>query len=211
MVKIIPVINVKTKQDFEKRLRELKKYEGSIQVDVADGQFTSWKNFQDISEMKLLKIKKPIQLHLMVKRPEDSLQDWLILKPIKIFIHWEALKDFEKIYSMCLQTKTELGIALNPYTHLTEIEKVASKIKSLLLLGVDPGPSGQSFNYYVLEKIKEVKKKYPKMIIQLDGGVNEEIGKLAVLAGVDELATGSYIFKSDDPYQAILDLEKKII
>jgi len=211
MVKIIPVINVKTKQDFEKRLRELKKYEGSIQVDVADGQFTSWKNFQDISEMKLLKIKKPIQLHLMVKRPEDSLQDWLILKPIKIFIHWEALKDFEKIYSMCSQTKTELGIALNPYTHLTEIEKVASKIKSLLLLGVDPGPSGQSFNYYVLEKIKEVKKKYPKMIIQLDGGVNEEIGKLAVLAGVDELATGSYIFKSDDPYQAILDLEKKII
>ncbi len=211
MVKIIPVINVKTKQDFEKRLRELKKYEGSIQIDVADGQFTSWKNFQDISEMKLLKIKKPIQLHLMVKRPEDSLQDWLILKPIKIFIHWEALKDFEKIYSMCLQAKTELGIALNPYTHLEEIEKVASKIKSLLLLGVDPGPSGQSFNYYVLEKIKEVKKKYPKMIVQLDGGVNEEIGKLAILAGADELATGSYIFKSDDPYQAILDLEKKII
>jgi len=210
MVKIVPVINVKTRQDFEKRLHQLKKFNGLIQIDVADGQFTDWKNLQDISEIKRLKIKKDFELHLMIKKPELSLKDWLSLKPKRVFIQHEAINDSKLILRLCKEYKVELGLAFKPYTDLEVLKELVGEIKSVLLLGVEPGPSGQKFRYHVLDRIKELKKKYPKLILQLDGGVNEEVAQMAKEANVDELAMGSYIFKSDNPCTAITHLQEKL-
>ena len=66
-------------------------------------------------------------------------------------------------------------------------------------MAVSPGPSGQTFKWFVLDKVKELRKKYPKIDIALDGGINEEIALKAKEAGANILAIGSAIFESKDP------------
>jgi ribulose-phosphate 3-epimerase len=114
------------------------------------------------------------------------------------------------LYTQTKKNNIELGLAVCPETPLGELYPYMNKVNFVLMLGVIPGPSGQEFEGYVLDKIRELKKKYPKVTIELDGGVNIEIGKKAVMAGADYLVTGSFIFNSPSPIEA-LDILKKSI
>jgi len=207
-MKIIPVINVKTKQDFEEKLRKMRKFKGRFQIDVADGKFTDWKNFQDISEMKKLVAKVPIELHLMIKNPEKTFEDWLTLKPELVYVHYEAVSDWPSLFKAIKNEKTELGLAFTPYTDLSILKQFLKQVKSILLLGVDPGPSGQKFKYHILDKVKDLKQKHPNLKIQVDGGINEEIALELKKVKADEIALGSFLFNNKDPYQVFLNLEK---
>jgi len=213
-MKIIPVINVKTPSDFQKKVKELKNYNGLIQIDVSDGKFTDYKNLCDPTvlknELRKVKFIKNFELHLMIINPLEKLNDWLELKPKRIFCHIEALKD-PTAFLKNLPHESAMGLAFKPYTEVDKFYPYHSKIKSVLLLGVEPGPSGQKFRYHLLDKIKEFKKKYPAVKIQLDGGVNLEIALKAKEAGADEVAVGSYIFSQKEPLRFIFELEKKLL
>ena len=210
MAEIIPVINVKTLRGLEKSLDLLKKHRGWLQLDVADGHFTAWKNFYDIAKIKMLKIKNPLEVHLMIDNPEKTLQDWIFLKPKRIIVHLEALKNFDLFYTETKKNKIELGLAICPETPTSELYPYMDKVNFILMLGVIPGPSGQEFESYVLDKIRELKRKYPKVVIEVDGGINLETGRRAVLAGADYLVTGSFIFNSPNPIEALGVLKKSI-
>lgn len=206
---IIPVINVKTKQKFEERLHLLKDFEGTFQIDVSDGTFTQFKNWHSPQDLKETKhIKGKFELHLMILNIEKQLPLWLETKPKRVIIHLETIKDLERILNLVKEKKIELALALNPETPLKELQKFIKFINFVVLLGVDPGPSGQNFRYFVLDKIKELREKYPKINIELDGGVNEEIAKEAVKAGANILAIGSRIFESENPLLKIKEFEK---
>jgi len=210
MAEIIPVLNVKTLKSLEKTLELIKKHKGWIQLDAADGHFTAWKNFYDIAKIKMLKIKNPLEVHLMIDNPEKSIQDWIFLKPKRIIAHLEAIKDFNLLYTQTKKNNIELGLAICPETPNSELYPYMNKVNFVLMLGVIPGPSGQEFETYVLDKIKDLKKKYPKTIIEIDGGINIETGRKAVLAGADYLVTGSFIFNSPDPMSSLEVLKKSI-
>lgn len=210
MAEIIPVLNVKTLKGLEKSLDIFKKYRGWFQLDVADGKFTAWKNFHDIGKIKLLKIKNPLEIHLMIENPEKNIEDWIFLKPKRLILQLEAIKDFDFIYNKTKKAGIELGLAICPETPVSSLYKYMDKVNFVLMLGVIPGPSGQEFENYVLDKIKDLKKKYPKTMIELDGGVNMEIAKKATLAGADYLVTGSFIFNSPNPLEALEILKKSI-
>ena len=210
MAEIIPVLNVKTFQGLEKCLESLKRYKGWFQLDVADGKFTTWKNFHDISKIKMLRIKNPLEIHLMIDEPEKELQDWLFLKPKRLIVQLEAIKDFDLFLNSTKKARVELGLALCPETPTSEVYKYMDKINYVLLLAVTPGPSGQEFESYVLDKIRDLKKKFPKVVIEIDGGVNIEIARKLVLAGADRLAVGSFIFDSPNPMAALEVLKKSL-
>lgn len=210
MVEIIPVLNVKTLKGLKKTLDIFKKYRGWFQLDVADGKFTAWKNFHNIGKIKLLKIKNPLEIHLMIENPEKNLEDWIFLNPKRLILQLEAIKDFDFIYDKTKKARIELGLAICPETPVSSLYKYMDKVNFVLMLGVIPGPSGQEFENYVLDKIRDLKKKYPKTKIELDGGVNMEIARKAASAGVDYLVTGSFIFNSPNPLEALEILKKSI-
>lgn len=210
MAEIIPVLNVKTLKGLEKTLDIFKKYRGWLQLDIADGKFTAWKNFRDIGKIKLLKIKNPLEIHLMIENLEKDLDDWIFLKPKRLIVHLEAIKNFDLIYSKTKKAGIELGLAICPETPISSLYPYMDRVHFVLLLGVIPGPSGQEFETYVLDKIKDLKKKFPQILIELDGGVNAEIGKKAVLAGADYLVTGSFILNSPKPLETLEILKKSI-
>jgi ribulose-phosphate 3-epimerase len=208
---IIPVINVKTKQKFEEELRQLSNFAGIFQLDVADGKFTNWKNWNAPEEIKTIKgIRDKFELHLMVQNPEIVLSAWLETKPKRIIVHHEALKNFPLVLKMCQANKVELGIALNPETPITIFKNYFKKINFVLMLCVDPGPSGQKFQWYVLDKIKELRKNYPNLNIEVDGGVNEETLPEILKSGANYFAIGSAIFNSEKPKEKLIFFKKLI-
>jgi ribulose-phosphate 3-epimerase len=208
---IIPVINVKTKQKFEERLRQISKFSGIFQIDVADGDFTSWKNWNVPEELKTIKgIREKFELHLMVKNPERVLPLWLETRPKRIIIHQEALRDFDTVYQMCQKAKVELALALNPSTSLDPTRDYLKKINFVVFLSVAPGPSGQKFQWYVLDKVQDLRKKYPQLNIEVDGGINEETFSEVLKAGANYLAIGSAIFERENPKEKILVFQKML-
>lgn len=201
---IIPVINVKTKQKFEERLHLLKDFKGIFQIDVADGSFTGFKNWHSLEDFKKLKhLRGKFEFHLMLLNIEKTLPSWLEIKPKRVIIHLEAIREIEKIYNTTKSFKTELALALNPETPLEKLEPFLKYTNFVVLLGVDPGPSGQGFRYFVLDKIENLRKKHPRINIELDGGINEEIAKEALKSGANILAIGSAIFEDDNPREKI--------
>jgi len=206
---IIPVINVKTKQKFEERIHLLKDFKGIFQIDVADGVFTNWKNWHAPEELKEIKhLKNRFEIHLMIQNLEKNLPLWLESKPKRVIVHLEGLKNFEEVSKMCQKANAELALALNPETPIERLTPYLKKISFVVLLGVDPGPSGQKFRYFVLDKIKELREKNPKINIELDGGINEEIALEALKSGANILAIGSAIFESENPKEKIKYFEE---
>lgn len=209
MAKLIPVINTKTTQKLEERIRLLKNFKGIFQIDIADGKFTSWKTWNSPEILKKIKkIKRKFELHLMVSNPEQVLPYWLESSPKRVIIHHEAIKDFSYIYNLCQENKVEIGIAVNPETLFTAVGQYLSKVNFIVALGVSPGPSGQRFQWFVLDRIQEFKKKYPKIQCEIDGGINEENIEEIKKSGADFIGIGSAIFEAKDPLGRILYFEK---
>ena len=100
------------------------------------------------------------------------------------------------------------GVALNPATPISTLDCVLDQVDMVLLMSVNPGFGGQKFMQDCAEKIKTIKKHAPEnLIIQVDGGINNETAKICTQYGATSLVAGNYIYKSDDIKQAILSLK----
>ncbi|MFH1456090.1 MAG: hypothetical protein ABIF40_04015 [archaeon] len=91
------------------------------------------------------------------------------------------------------------GIALEPGTSLENLTPlVMENVDLVLLMSVVSGAGGQKYHDYVTEKIKNVKNNFPSVIVQVDGGVNEETLPIVIEAGADNIVIGSYITNEED-------------
>ena len=77
----------------------------------------------------------------------------------------------------------------------------------MLILGVNPGKGGQKFQKPILEKIKKLRQAHPKIQIEVDGGIDLEIGKACVLTGANILAVGNFLFKNNNIKEALENLQ----
>jgi ribulose-phosphate 3-epimerase len=77
----------------------------------------------------------------------------------------------------------------------------------VLIMSVNPGFGGQKFIPKAIEKVRQTKAliaaKGSTALIEVDGGVNTETGKLLVEAGADALVAGSFVFNSPNPTATI--------
>lgn len=205
MANLIPVINTKTIQKLKERIRLLQDFEGLFQIDIADGKFTAWKTWNSPEVLKKIKkIEKKFELHLMIHNPESMLPYWLEVVPKRVIIHLETIKNFDLLLSLCKEKEIELGIAINPETPFEDLNQYLSKINFVTILGVSPGPSGQKFQWFVLDRIKKIKSNFPQIRCEIDGGINEENIREVKKSGVDFVAIGSAIFENKDPLEKIM-------
>jgi len=210
MPMIIPVVNPKNLNDLKKKLSQLKDYQGIIQLDLSDGQFTHWKNYTNLSKIKDLKITLPFEIHFMFEKPEKYIDDLIFLKPQRIFFHIEAIKDFQKCYRLCRQNHIELALAICPETPVSALFPYLKYLNTVLMLAVIPGPSGQTMQHYVLENIPIIKRKNRRIKVEMDGGINERNIDTVVTFGVDYLAIGSAIFDFKKPIDKIKLLQREL-
>ena len=199
-MKVIPTINCVHFECVKEKLKAAAKFSSWAQIDIADGTFTpnnTWNAPEDLKKPQI-----DLEIHLMTENPEKAINDWLETGAKRIIVHIETIKD--------LKLKTgnfELGLAINPETPVEKLAPYLNNIKFVLILGVEPGLSGQKFNDGVLEKIKFLKTNYPDVIIEVDGGINLETAKLCKEAGANILVSGSYIWESSNSALAFKELE----
>lgn len=205
MAVVIPAILEKTWEEIQDKVKRIKPFTNLVQLDVMDGVFVPNQTFNNTSQISTLDID--LELHLMIDKPSLFVQQWALPNVKRIIFHYETGGNISHVVEQVKQVGKEVGIAINPSTSSYDIREHLSDIDLMLVMGVDPGFSGQSFNKDVLEKIKEIKRIQPELLIQVDGGVNEYTGRLMVEAGADILAAASYIWDADDIGEAIKKLQ----
>lgn len=185
-------------QDIVKKLDNTKA--DFIHVDIMDGKFVENKTWT-ISEVKKIASYShlPLDVHLMVENPSKYIEDYALLNTSYITFHYEAVKDIDKTINEIKNYGLKVGIAINPETDEKVLYPYLTKIDQVLVMSVHPGKSGQSFIDNTPNKIENLKQEIinqnAKTIISVDGGINDETGKLCVDKGVDMLVSASYIHK----------------
>ncbi len=171
-----------------------------IHIDIMDGKYVENKTWT-VSEIKKITScsKLPLDVHLMVENPSKYIEEFALLNTNYIAFHYEAVKDIDKMINEIKKYGLKVGIAINPETSEEVVFPYLSRIDEVLIMSVHPGKSGQSFIESTLDKIERLKneilRQNVKTIISVDGGINDETGKLCLQKGIDMLVSASYIHK----------------
>lgn len=181
-------------------------------VDVMDGVFVPNISFgfPVVSAIKK-HATKPLDVHLMIANPDqylaafkDAGADWLT-------VHFEACTHLHRTIQEIKRLGMKAGVALNPHTPIAVLEDVIEDLDLVLIMSVNPGFGGQKFIPHATKKVSQLKQLIVKSgssaLIEVDGGVNLETGKMLLEAGADALVAGSFVFGSSNPTQTIQDLK----
>lgn len=172
-----------------------------VHVDVMDGQFVPNITIGPVVIKNLKKITKlPLDVHLMIVRPENFIQEFRNAGADIITVHYEASHHLDRLIHQIKATGARAGVSINPATPVEVLFPILGLLDLVLIMSVNPGFGGQKFIPYTLEKIKTLKNKINSLnlntLIEIDGGVTIENAKQIVEAGVDILVAGSTIFNS---------------
>ena len=139
---------------------------------------------------------KPFDVHLMIDHPEKWIQTYVEAGADIITIHPEATIHLDRTISQIKSYGIKAGISLLPTTSINVFEFIIDKIDLILVMTVNPGFGGQKFMPNQLKKISAISSiiKGTDIILAVDGGINDETGKLCTQAGANMLISGNYIF-----------------
>ena len=213
MVKIAPSL---LSADFACLKQEIDKIEAAewIHYDVMDGHFVPNISFgysilKDISKVT----DKYLDVHLMISDPFKYVDNFIASNASLIVFHYEAVEknEIDKLIKHIKNNNVDVGIAIKPDTCQDVLKPFLSQLDLVLVMSVEPGFGGQTFNHSAIEKISKLAKLREEnnyhYLIEVDGGINESTAKLCRQAGVDVLVAGSYVFNSDDYTKAIESLK----
>jgi ribulose-phosphate 3-epimerase len=147
----------------------------------------------------------------MVQHPAKVIKKYAKAGANILTIHYEAFasdKKFVKALKKIKKLGMMPGIAIDLETEVETIEPFLKYCDMVLVMTVKAGKGGQKFSEDALKKIKKIRKLYPNMLIEVDGGITDETGAKCVKAGADILVSGSYIY-NNDAYDAIQALKGK--
>ena len=210
MVEIIPSINVSDFDELKKRIKKVEPYFKWAHLDVSDGVFTKHVSWHDPKDLVGLKTKLKLEVHLMIDRPERTIEEWLIKPVSRVIFHQEATKDHRLLIDKIHEAKKEAGMAIKPDTPWLKLFPYIKKVDMFQLLAVSPGPSGQEFSEEILHKLGHIRHVCPECIIEVDGGVNKRVAARCIKEGADLLVAGKAIFESENIKKTIKELSGKI-
>lgn len=157
-----------------------------------------------------------LDCHLMVSHPELWVGDFANAGADCYTFHLEATEDPFTLVDLILARKMKAGVAIKPGTEVAALEPLyplieAGKIFMVLVMTVEPGFGGQAFMPHMMPKVEQLRKRFPKLLIQVDGGLSASTIDQAAAAGANVIVAGTAVFKSADPAAAISQLRKPVL
>ena len=198
--------------DFSKLKDEIQEIEKCgaeyLHLDVMDGNFVPNISYGSpvISSIRPHS-NLVFDVHLMVEEPDRFIKDFVDAGADIITVHVEATKHLYRTIQLIKSYGKKVGVALNPATPIETLKHIVKEIDMILIMSVNPGFGGQAFIPEVLSKIEELRKLYPEMDIEVDGGVNDKTVEAVKEAGANILVAGSYLFSGN--YKEKIKLMKK--
>lgn len=155
----------------------------------------------------------PLDVHLMIEKPELSLESYINLKPWCITIHYESTRFPARCLSLIKEKGIRAGLTINPATPVEAVFDLLPYCDLVLIMSVDPGFYGQSFMESAIPRIEKLKERIDsrfggKILLQVDGGINTENISGVVRAGADIVVAGSSAFKGGDVNGSVAALKK---
>ena len=180
-------------------------------LDVMDGVFVPNISFgMPIINSIAKHASKTLDAHLMIIDPDRYIKTFADLGVDYLTVHYEACTHLHRTLQAIKAEGMKAGVALNPHSNINLLEDTINDIDLVCIMSVNPGFGGQSFienTYSKVEKLKEmITKKNATTLIQIDGGVTNKNAKQLAEAGADILVAGSYIFRSENPTETIVEL-----
>ncbi len=183
-----------------------------LHLDVMDGVFVPNISF-GFPIMDMLKdiTDKPLDVHLMIVQPEKFVDEVAAMGAHIMNVHYEACTHLHRVVQSIKAKGMKAGVTLNPHTPVALLNDIIQELDMVLLMSVNPGFGGQKFISNTLSKVDDLKnliiQKNATTLIEVDGGVDLETGKLLVDAGADILVAGSFVFSSENPKERIRQLK----
>lgn len=184
-----------------------------IHVDVMDGHFVPNISIGIPVVQSLSKATRlPLDVHLMIDRPEQYIEQFVRAGANRVLIHQEATVHLDRALAMIREFGAEAGAVINPATPVAMLTEVLDKVDTVLVMSVNPGFGGQKFIPGALEKIRQLNQWRSRynggFRIEVDGGV--DAGNVAELAqaGANTFVAGTSIFHTPDPAAATRQMRK---
>jgi ribulose-phosphate 3-epimerase len=186
-----------------------------IHIDVMDGHFVPNITIGPLLvEAARRATDLPLDVHLMIDRPERFIEDFAKAGSDIITIHVESTPHVHRALQAIKECGLNAGVVLNPSTPAQAIEPLADYVDMVLVMSVNPGFGGQAFIHSALRKIKQVREILDNANsaaeLEVDGGIKISNIAEAARAGADVFVAGSAVFGSDDYKKTISDMKKEL-
>ncbi|MEI7513073.1 MAG: hypothetical protein WCJ74_00430 [bacterium] len=224
MKEIIPAILPENFNDLLGHVEAVKDSVRLVQIDICDGIFVPskcWPYKNDSGELgKILEQEEGLpewekidyEIDLMVQNPKEDAEKWIQAGAKRLIFHIESEGIPETMEMLKIEHKytkeddlLEVGVAINIDTPISALEYIIDDISVVQCMGIDRiGYQHEKFDERVLKKIKEIREKYPEILISVDGGVDFENLQSLIDAGVDRFVAGHSIFQGElEPKDAV--------
>ncbi len=184
-----------------------------LHMDIMDGVFVPNISFGfPVLEAVAKACTKPLDVHFMIVHPEQYIEQTAKIGAMMMNVHYEACTHLHRTIQQIHAAGMKAGVTLNPSTPVGVLEDIICDVDMVLLMSVNPGFGGQKFIENTIKKVERLRKLIQESgshaLIEVDGGVQAETAPRLVKAGVNVLVSGSYVFKSTDPYSTIHALKE---
>jgi len=177
-------------------------------VDVMDGEFVPNISFgMPVIKAISKHAKKPLDVHLMIVKPERYFEAFRDCGANLLSVHYEAVPHLHRAVQQIHDLGMKAGVVLNPHTRVELLEDIVADVDLVLLMSVNPGFGGQKFIESTYNRIgrlrKLLEKTGSKALVEIDGGVDLHNAPKLVAAGADVLVAGNTVFTAADPVKTI--------
>ncbi|MCF8113801.1 MAG: ribulose-phosphate 3-epimerase [Desulfotignum sp.] len=182
-----------------------------IHIDVMDGRFVPNITYGPIIVEACKKATAlPLDVHLMIEKPELIIPDFARVGADYISVHAETCPHLHRTLQLIKEYDIKAGVALNPATPLSAIAHIVDQLDFVLIMSVNPGFGGQKFIRSSIAKIQALfrllKEQDSDAVIQVDGGINADTINQVAQAGAECFVAGSAVFHTSDYADTIAKL-----
>lgn len=186
-----------------------------IHCDIMDGQFVPNITFGPFIVKTIRKLTRlPIDVHLMIKNPDNYISHFVDAGADFISVHFEEVIHLNRTINQIKELGVKAGVVINPSTPVSSLTDIVEFVDFVLIMSVNPGFGGQKFIGSSIKKIQDCNNLKNNLglnfQIEVDGGINKENLKDVIIAGADIVVAGASIFNTDNISASVTEFKNII-